>query len=272
VREPPVKFSLEMTKDPEKKVAIKKMEVKGDTIKLLVTEINIMRTCKHDNVIEYIDSYVVDNQLWVVMGFMDAGCLTDILEQFSAIQMSEPQISRVCNETLKALDYVHAQHRIHRDIKSDNILLNEKGEIKIADFGYAAQLTKKNIKRNTVVGTPYWMAPELIRGHDYGTKVDIWSTGILAMEMAEGEPPYMELPPLRALFLITTKGIPDLKELPKWSVDFKDFIKQCITKDSDKRPNAGDLLPHPFLKKSCSGEEFSTLILKSLKLKNPNHN
>jgi len=252
-----------------RKVAIKQMQVKGDSIKLLVTEINIMRTCHHENIIEYIDSYVVNNHLWVVMEFMGAGCLTDILEQYGPIQMTENQISRVCNETIKALQYVHAQHRIHRDIKSDNILLNERGEIKIADFGYAAQLTKKNIKRNTVVGTPYWMAPELIRGHDYGTKVDIWSTGIMGMEMAEGEPPYMELPPLRALFLITTKGIPDLKEPLKWSADFRDFIKACITKDVDKRPTATELLPHAFLKRACSAEEFTTLIQKSQKLKNP---
>ena len=115
------------------------------------------------------------------------------------------------------------------------------------------------------------MAPELIRGHDYGVKVDIWSTGIMAMEQAEGEPPYMELPPLRALFLITTKGIPDLKEPQRWSSEFKDFIKQCITKDVDKRPNANELLPHPFFKKACSGEEFGQLVLKSQKLRSQNY-
>jgi len=197
--------------------------------------------------------------------------LTDILEQFNTIQMNEAQIARVTRETLKALVYIHSQHRIHRDIKSDNILLNEKGEIKIADFGYAALLTKKNLKRNTVVGTPYWMAPELIRGHDYGVKVDIWSTGIMAMEQAEGEPPYMELPPLRALFLITTKGIPDLKEPQKWSNEFKDFVRQCIIKDVDKRPNANELIPHPFLKKACSGEEFGQLVIKSQRLRSQNY-
>jgi len=252
-------------------VAIKQMAVKGDSLKLLVTEINIMKTSSHENIVEYIDSFVVTGQLWVIMEFMGGGCLTDILEQFNTIQMNEAQISRVTRETLKALVYIHGQHRIHRDIKSDNILLNEKGEIKIADFGYAAQLTKKNLKRNTVVGTPYWMAPELIRGHDYGVKVDIWSTGIMAMEQAEGEPPYMELPPLRALFLITTKGIPDLKEPQKWSNDFKDFIRQCIIKDVDKRPNANGLLPHPFLKKACSGEEFGQLVIKSQKLRSQNY-
>jgi protein-serine/threonine kinase len=103
-------------------------------------------------------------------------------------------------KTLKGLSYVHSQHRIHRDIKSDNILLNFEGNVKLADFGYAAQLTQKQQKRNTVVGTPYWMAPELIRGHDYGTKVDIWSLGIMVMEMVEGEPPFMDSPPLRVRY------------------------------------------------------------------------
>ena len=147
---------------------------------------------------------------------------------------------------------------VRRAQKSDNILLNAKGEVKIADFGYAAQLTKKQKKRNTVVGTPYWMAPELIRGFDYGVGVDIWSTGIMVMEMAEGEPPYMEFPPLRALFLITTKGIPDLKE-PTWSPDFRDFVKKCLVKDTQDRPDGATLLRHPLLQK-CARDCNSLLL------------
>jgi len=139
-------------------------------------------------------------------------------------------------------------------------LLGDNGSIKIADFGYAAQLTQKQQKRNTVVGTPYWMAPELIRGHDYGTKVDIWSLGIMVMEMAEGEPPYMEFPPLRALFLITTKGIPALKEPEKWTADFQDFVSKCLIKDPEDRPGADELLKHPFLKQACKPSEFVPII------------
>jgi serine/threonine protein kinase len=146
-------------------------------------------------------------------------------------------------------------------------LLNDNGEVKIADFGYAAQLTEKQQKRNTVVGTPYWMAPELIRGHDYGTKVDIWSTGIMCMEMAEGEPPYMEFPPLRALFLITTKGIPELKEPDRWSPEFRDFVRQCLIKTVEDRPDASQLLKHPFLQKVCSPAEVVPAIEASRKAK-----
>lgn len=234
-------------------VAIKKMPITAENIKLLCTEIEIMKDSTHANIVGYIESFIVDdNQLWVVMEYMDGGCLTDILEQFeNGLKLNEEQIAFICLETLKALAYIHAKHRIHRDVKSDNVLLNTKGEVKIADFGYAAQLTQQQQKRNTVVGTPYWMAPELIRGHDYGTRVDIWSLGIMLMELAEGEPPYMEYQPLRALFLITTKGIPPLKDLEKWSPEFRDFYNKCLEKEVEKRPEATELLTHPFLQKAC---------------------
>lgn len=246
------------------KVAIKKMEINGENMKLLVTEIGIMKTSVHDNIVHYYDSYIVDDkEMWVVMEFMGGGCLTDILEAFDSVKMSETQIAFVCRETLKSLAYIHAMHRIHRDIKSDNILLGSDGSVKLADFGYAAQLTQKQQKRNTVVGTPYWMAPELIRGHDYGTKVDIWSLGIMVMEMAEGEPPYMEFPPLRALFLITTKGIPGLKEVNKWSADFQNFFSLCLEKEVSARPEAADLLKHPFMKRACEGRELIPVIQAS---------
>jgi len=242
------------------KVAVKKMEINNENIKLLATEISIMKSSKHPNVVEYTESYIVDEKMWVVMEYMGGGCLTDVLECFEDVQLNEAQIAFVTRETLQSLAYVHAHHRIHRDIKSDNILLSDRGEVKLADFGYAAQLTKSGVKRNTVVGTPYWMAPELIRGHDYGTKVDIWSLGIMLMEMAEGEPPYMDYPPLRALFLITTKGIPPLKDQNKWSREFHDFLQKCLDVKVQTRPEAADLLRHPFLQKACTADVFAPVI------------
>jgi hypothetical protein len=249
------------------KVAIKKMALNDESMELLVTEISIMKTSRHPNIVQYIDSYVVRDQIWVVMEFMGHGCLTEILDQFEFIQMTEEQMAYCALETLKALQYIHSLHRIHRDIKSDNILLNEAGEVKIADFGYAAQLTERKQKRNTVVGTPYWMAPELIRGQDYGIKVDIWSLGIMLMEMAEGEPPYMEFPPLRALFLITTKGIPDLKEPSKWSADMKDFVRCTLIKEPEDRPDSITLLKHPFLKRACPPSGMIPLMEKAKQIK-----
>jgi tRNA A-37 threonylcarbamoyl transferase component Bud32 len=257
------------TKD-RKKVAIKKMSLNSESRKLIVTEINIMKTSHHPNIVTYIGSYITSRegyeQLWVVMEYMGGGCLTDVLDQFETVKLDEAQIALCCKETLKALIYIHEMHRIHRDIKSDNILLSDSGEVKIADFGYAAQLTQQQMKRATVVGTPYWMAPELIRGHDYGTGVDIWSLGIMMMEMAEGEPPYMEFPPLRALFLITTKGIPELKD-SHWSEELRDFLRQCLTKDSTTRPTGKQLLTHPFLKKACPTSGLVPAIKESKKAK-----
>jgi len=138
-------------------------------------------------------------------------------------------------------------------------LLGTDGAVKLADFGYAAQLTQQKQKRNTIVGTPYWMAPELIRGQNYDQKVDIWSLGIMAMEMAEGEPPYMEYPPLRALFLITTKGIPDLKDPGKWSEPMRDFISKCLEKEPEARLDATEMLKHPFLRKVAQNNEIAAV-------------
>eukprot|EP01126_Amoeba_proteus_P043111 TRINITY_DN4710_c0_g1_i10.p1 TRINITY_DN4710_c0_g1~~TRINITY_DN4710_c0_g1_i10.p1 ORF type:complete len:243 (+),score=70.09 TRINITY_DN4710_c0_g1_i10:723-1451(+) len=228
---------------------------------MIVTEIEIMKGSKHANLVEFFDCFDVNKSLWVVMEFMDGGCLTDILEEFETVKMTEKQIAYVCRETLRGLVYLHQYHRIHRDIKSDNLLLKSTGEVKLADFGYAAQLTEKKTYRSTIVGTPYWMAPELIRGTEYNAKVDIWSLGIMLMEMTEGEPPYMEFPPLRALFLITTKGIPGLSDPSAWSGLLQEFVSSALLVSVEKRPTAKELLSHPFMNDVCEPKEITELIL-----------
>eukprot|EP01130_Rhizamoeba_saxonica_P012630 TRINITY_DN5359_c0_g1_i1.p1 TRINITY_DN5359_c0_g1~~TRINITY_DN5359_c0_g1_i1.p1 ORF type:complete len:558 (+),score=142.99 TRINITY_DN5359_c0_g1_i1:37-1674(+) len=253
----------------KEKVAIKEMEITEKNLQLLTTEIAIMKTCVHENIVEYFDSFLVNNRLlWVVMEFMGGGCLTDILEQYDVgLRMAENHIARVCLDTLKGLHYLHIANRIHRDIKSDNILLGNDGSIKIADFGFAAQLTQERTNRNTIVGTPYWMAPELIRGTDYDNRVDNWSLGIMAMEMAEGDPPYMEHPPLRALFLITTKGIPPLRQQRLWGDLFKNFLEQCLKVEVSERPDSSQLLTHQFLQSACDSSDLVPLIEKARKYK-----
>jgi len=209
--------------------------------------------------------FLKNDRLWVVMEYLDGGPLTDII---AAVRLSEAHISLICREMLKALGYVHMLNRIHRDIKSDNILLSRDGQAKLADFGYCAQLTEKASKRNSVVGTPYWMAPELIRGMDYDTRVDIWSLGIASIEMAEGEPPYLEYPPLRALFLIATNGSPTLKQPEKWSTAFRSFLSRSLEVNASTRATAEDLLKHQFIKTACSHSELSSLIKKAHKKTN----
>jgi len=252
-----------LEKNTNKRVAIKKMDLGKENAKLLITEVYIMKSSRHESIIEYYDSFALEGQLWVVMEYMDGGCLTDVLEEFRTVHLTELQIAHICKQSLLGLAYIHTLNRIHRDIKSDNILLNTNGDVKIADFGYAAQLTNDKAKRTTIVGTPYWMAPELIRGQEYGFKVDLWSLGIMIMEMAEGEPPYMEFPPLRALFLITTKGIPSLKKPDNWSLEFRKFVSMCLQLEPESRPEASQLLKHPFLLKTAHPSEIGDVIVRA---------
>jgi len=245
------------------KCAIKVIQIKADTkLETLENEIAIMHTCKHKNIVEYVGSYSVNQDLWIVMEFLEGGKLTDLLMN---TQLSEPEIACICKENLQALKYLHDNNRIHRDIKSDNILLGAKGTVKLADFGFCAELNNQNDKRKSVVGTPYWMAPEVIRGVDYDTKVDIWSLGIMALEMADGEPPLLDLPPLRALFIIATQPPPTLREPEKWSSTFKDFLALALAKNPQKRASADELLNHPFIQKACD-TKFIVNLLKKYKL------
>lgn len=249
-------------------VAVKKMQLTPQNTKVLINEVKIMKASSHPNIVEFIDCYMVIDHLWVVMEFMTGGSLTEILTQFESLKLTEKQIAYVCLETLKGLYYVHQLLCIHRDIKSDNVLLSAEGNVKLSDFGFAAKINDPKAKRNTIVGTPYWMAPEVIRGQNYDAKVDCWSLGVMAMEMAEGDPPYMEFPPLKALFLITTKGIPPLKHPESFSSQFRDFLTKTLEQSADTRPDSGTLLKHPFLAQGVApATELAAAIAHAKKLK-----
>lgn len=231
-----------------KLVAVKKMDLrKQQRRELLFNEVVIMRDYHHENVVDMYNSYLVGDELWVVMEFLEGGALTDIVTH---TRMNEEQIATVCLSVLKALSVLHSQGVIHRDIKSDSILLTHDGRIKLSDFGFCAQVSKEVQRRKSLVGTPYWMAPELISRLPYGPEVDIWSLGIMVIEMVDGEPPYFNEPPLKAMKMIRDNLPPKLKNLHKVSPLLKGFLDRMLVRDPAQRATAQELLKHPFMTKA----------------------
>ncbi|XP_052511279.1 serine/threonine-protein kinase PAK 4 [Budorcas taxicolor] len=229
-------------------VAVKKMDLrKQQRRELLFNEVVIMRDYQHENVVEMYNSYLVGDELWVVMEFLEGGALTDIVTH---TRMNEEQIAAVCLAVLQALSVLHAQGVIHRDIKSDSILLTHDGRVKLSDFGFCAQVSKEVPRRKSLVGTPYWMAPELISRLPYGPEVDIWSLGVMVIEMVDGEPPYFNEPPLKAMKMIRDNLPPRLKNLHKVSPSLKGFLDRLLVRDPAQRATAAELLKHPFLAKA----------------------
>ncbi|XP_034947302.1 serine/threonine-protein kinase PAK mbt [Chelonus insularis] len=237
-------------KNTNRQVAVKKMDLrKQQRRELLFNEVVIMRDYHHPNIVEMYDSFLVDDELWVVMEYLEGGALTDIVTHS---RMDESQIATVCMQCLRPLAYLHSQGVIHRDIKSDSILLTADGRVKLSDFGFCAQVSQELPKRKSLVGTPYWMSPEVISRLPYGPEVDIWSLGIMIIEMVDGEPPFFNEPPLQAMRRIRDMPPPKLKNSYKVSPRLQGFLERMLVRDPAQRATAPELLQHPFLRQAQS--------------------
>ncbi|XP_028293231.1 TRAF2 and NCK interacting kinase a isoform X16 [Gouania willdenowi] len=239
--------------------AIKVMDVTGDEEEEIKAEINMLKKYSHHrNIATYYGAFIkknppgIDDQLWLVMEFCGAGSVTDLIKNTKGNSLKEEWTAYICREILRGLTHLHQHKVIHRDIKGQNVLLTENAEVKLVDFGVSAQLDRTVGRRNTFIGTPYWMAPEVIACDEnpdatYDFKSDLWSLGITAIEMAEGAPPLCDMHPMRALFLIPRNPAPRLKS-KKWSKKFQSFIESCLVKSHGQRPSTEQLLKHPFIR------------------------
>ncbi len=238
-----------VNKKTQQVVAIKNIDLEeaDDDIEDIRKEISILSELESDFVTRYYGSFIEGTRLSIVMEYLGGGSVFDLMQ---SCDFDEAYIAIVMREVLKGLEYLHSTNKIHRDIKAANILLSDDGSVKLADFGVSGQITDTMSKRNTFIGTPFWMAPEIITQTGHDTSADIWSLGICALEMAEGAPPLSELHPMKALMIIPKANVdpPKLQDEKRWSRAFHDFVGQCLVKDPTRRASPTKLLQHKFIK------------------------
>ncbi|XP_077645019.1 serine/threonine-protein kinase PAK 3-like [Lonchura striata] len=249
---------------PGGEVAIKKMSLRGQNRERAVNELLLLKDKKSPNIVNSLDSFLVGGDLWLVMEYMDGGTLQDVVRQ---TRMAEGEMAAVSRECLQGLDFLHANRVIHRDLKSSNILLGMTGSVKLADFGLCAQLSSEQDQRSSMVGTAHWMAPEVVTSSPYGPKVDIWSFGIVTIEMVEGEPPYFKETRAMARALIRHNGTPQLQEPRRLSALLRDFLECSLEPDEEQRWSAQELLQHPFLSSAKPLSSLTPLITAAKQLR-----
>ncbi|KAL4714280.1 hypothetical protein ACJJTC_009632 [Scirpophaga incertulas] len=237
-----------------------------DDLADFTVEIDILSECRHPNVVGLHEAYFLENKLWMLLEYCDGGALDSVMSELEK-GLSEPQIAYVCREMCRGLQFLHSRRVIHRDLKAGNVLATMTGGVKLADFGVSAKNKSTLQKHDTFIGTPYWMAPEVVmcetfRDNPYDFKVDIWSLGITLIEFAQMEPPNHEMTPMRVLLKIQKSEPPSLDSPARWSKAFNDFIARALVKDPEKRPTAGELLKHEFVSGDVRAKPLRDLLLE----------
>uniref|UniRef100_A0A8C0H8D5 non-specific serine/threonine protein kinase n=1 Tax=Chelonoidis abingdonii TaxID=106734 RepID=A0A8C0H8D5_CHEAB len=248
--------------------AAKVIEAKSDEeLEDYMVEIEILATCDHPYIVKLLGAFYHDSKLWIMIEFCPGGAVDAVMLELDR-GLTEPQIQVICRQMLEALVYLHSKKIIHRDLKAGNVLLTQDGDIKLADFGVSAKNIKTLQRRDSFIGTPYWMAPEVVmcetmKDTPYDYKADIWSLGITLIEMAQIEPPHHELNPMRVLLKIAKSDPPTLNCPSKWSPEFKDFLKTALDKNPETRPSAAQLLEHSFVNKVTSNRALRELVAEA---------
>ncbi|XP_059902455.1 STE20-like kinase b [Gadus macrocephalus] len=232
-----------------------------------MVEIEILASCDHHNIVKLLDAFYYDSKLWILIEFCGGGAVDAVMLELER-PLTEPQIRVVCRQTLQALLYLHNNKIIHRDLKAGNILLSINGDVKLADFGVSAKNTKTLQRRDSFIGTPYWMAPEVVmcetsKDRPYDYKADIWSLGVTLIELAQVEPPNHEMNPMRVLLKIAKAEPPTLMQPSRWSPAFSDFLRRCLDKNVDNRWSTAQLLQHPFVSSVVDSKPLRELIAEA---------
>uniref|UniRef100_A0A3P8SK85 non-specific serine/threonine protein kinase n=1 Tax=Amphiprion percula TaxID=161767 RepID=A0A3P8SK85_AMPPE len=238
-----------------------------DELEDYMVEIDILASCNHHHIVKLLDAFYFEGKLWILIEFCAGGAVDAIMLELER-PLTEPQIRVVCKQTLEALIYLHENKVIHRDLKAGNILLSLEGDVKLADFGVSAKNTKTLQRRDSFIGTPYWMAPEVVmcetsKDRPYDYKADIWSLGVTLIELAQIEPPNHEMNPMRVLLKIAKSEPPTLMHPSRWSPEFNDFLRKALDKNVDNRWGAPQLLQHPFVTSVTDSKPLRELIAEA---------
>ncbi|EGC30459.1 hypothetical protein DICPUDRAFT_90051 [Dictyostelium purpureum] len=253
-------------KDSGIPLAIKEFDIfEADDVEPITKEIQILKKCNNPYVVSYFGSCRLKSKLWILMDYCALGSLNDVMQSIGKT-LKEREIALICQQALQGLVYLHSKQIIHRDIKAANILLTDQGQTKLADFGVSQQIIS-TFSKGSIAGTPYWMAPEVLNQSKYNLKVDVWSLGITAIELADGDPPLSDVNPMRAMYMVPRRPSPTLKDPKKWSKDFVSFVDLCLTKSVDERPTPELLLNHPFIM-GAKPDALKEITATAMKFKN----